>query len=143
VDATSGNAVVIGSSTETASADSVQVGANGSIGVNSLGFVAVGESIVSLANAAGCVCIGYNITQDGGPNNVIVGANANSVSSIVSSVGLGEGVSLTASNALFLAGMTLTASATAGTNGAPPDQVSEYLTVYVNGTEYKLPLYNP
>lgn len=37
---------------------------------------------------------------------------------------------------------TLSVSATAGTNGAPPVQVSGYLNVKINGTQYKLPYYN-
>lgn len=37
---------------------------------------------------------------------------------------------------------TLAATATAGTNGAPPAQVSGYLEVVVNGTTVKIPYYN-
>lgn len=37
---------------------------------------------------------------------------------------------------------TITAGATAGTNGAPPAQVNFYLQVNVNGTNVKIPCYN-
>ena len=39
------------------------------------------------------------------------------------------------------AGATVVATATAGTDGAPPAQVAGYLTVTVAGAPYKLPLY--
>lgn len=37
---------------------------------------------------------------------------------------------------------TVTSSAAAGVNGAPPSQVSGYLSVVINGTSLKLPYYN-
>ena len=42
---------------------------------------------------------------------------------------------------LELTGATLPLSATAGTSGAVPAQVSKYLTVVINATTYKIPLY--
>lgn len=41
-----------------------------------------------------------------------------------------------------LSGMTLATGATIGANGAPPAQVAQYLTVVVNGGNYKIPMYN-
>ena len=41
-----------------------------------------------------------------------------------------------------LSGMTLATGATIGANGAPPAQVAQYLTIVVNGGNYKIPMYN-
>lgn len=38
---------------------------------------------------------------------------------------------------------TTAPSATAGTNGAVPAQVAQYLNVSVNGQSFKIPLFNP
>jgi hypothetical protein len=47
-----------------------------------------------------------------------------------------------ASDSLTVTGTTIATSATAGANGAVPAQVAQYLTVSINGTIYKIPLFN-
>ena len=39
-------------------------------------------------------------------------------------------------------GMTLSTNATSGSNGAPPAQVAQYIQLVINGSNYKIPMYN-
>ena len=75
--------------------------------------------------------IGYN-----------AGSGANSANALVC-IGAGCAGSSTAGRLCFGSAMdSVKASATAGTNGAPPAQVTAYMPINYNGVAYRIPLYN-
>jgi len=103
-----------------------------------------------------CVCLGNASTVTGPSNHVtIVGEGSTSSAADVlilgsgststhsGSVLIGNNCTSQASNILHLEGMTISAGANAGTNGAVPAQVAGYLSLYINGTAAKIPFFLP
>lgn len=129
------------------------------IGVNALGSGAsLGNNIIAIGPntmmsvtgtnniGIGSAC-GSNLTT--GINNILIGANSNVDANRAGCIVIGG-------NAVTLASITephlvlgssslplaTAATATAGSNGDVPAQVSTYLDLAINGTRYKIPLYN-
>lgn len=127
--------------------------------------VLIGQNTgTSLVSGNDNVIIGQNVTMANsttGSGNVIVGA-ANSTTALqVKSIAVGSsntiahggcivlacGLTTLVANRLYLGSATsqLSTTSSAATGGATalPAQPATYLIAYVNGTQYKIPLYNP
>lgn len=129
------------------------------IGVNSLlSGVLLGNNIIAIGPntmpsvtgsnniGIGSAC-GSNLTT--GLNNILIGVGANVDANRSGCISIGS--SATSIAAISSAHLSIgsasvpiatASSATAGSNGDVPAQVSTYLDLAINGTRYKIPLYN-
>lgn len=92
----------------------------------------------------------YN-TVVGGFNELAAGVTGSAVLGALNTINhsncivLGRGTTTAAANTLYIgssaSSLTTSTTATAGSNGSVPAQVTGYLNVYINGSPFKIPYY--
>ena len=138
--ATAGNGVIAigvnaGGNASTIGNNCIFIGPNTMMNVSGVNNIGIGSGVGSnLTSGTNNVLIGTSANVDANRSNcIVIGSSATTLSSITSAhISLGSSVIPIAT----------ASTATAGSNGAVPAQVSTYLDLAVNGTRYKIPMFN-
>lgn len=120
-----------------------QRGIDFSVATFSTGQAMLMKNNISLAwLTTGSVAVGV-VGVDATDNFYLRPVSASSAVRVVMKDGSGNNkIAVTGDGVVRFDNATLAASATLGANGAPPAQVSGYMTVTINGTVSKIPYYN-